>query len=350
MAFSGSVANDYDKLSEGDRPVFEYITNSVLEYVRERSSDGCGGGGGGKNSDNEIKILSLGDGTGEPGLRIASTFLNSDTTAPYFSGKCFPVTVYSTDISDQMQSVAKGKWKEKAKLQTTHQSVKVEFLKVSADDSDSLQKSFADRSIDVIILSFSLMFVPDKQKCIDECARMLKPGGRIMIAVLHEYGQITMMEKALGKLAEMHEKSTNLTVKNNESVRKAITQMKPIACLALKEPNAVEKLLAQARTEFGGEKTVAKQFSLTVKTTERLKFQFPVFANDTDSAIEVSFSHVPDDQLDNLESVWPEGKQEVLREIVRDMIESGEYVIPDETRFFLNPTQNDKKKNKKKKP
>lgn len=45
------------------------------------------------------------------------------------------------------------------------------------------QLPFADSSIDVILAMYCLEHIPDKNKCLDECLRVLKPGGRMVFTL-----------------------------------------------------------------------------------------------------------------------------------------------------------------------
>merc|ERR1712070_403460 len=39
---------------------------------------------------------------------------------------------------------------------------------------------FEDGSFDYVTMNLTLMFVPDRVKCLQECARVLKPGGKVL--------------------------------------------------------------------------------------------------------------------------------------------------------------------------
>ena len=48
--------------------------------------------------------------------------------------------------------------------------------------ADAMDLPFPDNSFDVIICQFGLMFLPDKQKGVNEAFRILKPGGRFIFS------------------------------------------------------------------------------------------------------------------------------------------------------------------------
>ena len=52
----------------------------------------------------------------------------------------------------------------------------------------------------MVVLSFSLMFVPDKAKCMATIGSLLKPGGKVLIAVLTKFGLMSCIGTALGAL------------------------------------------------------------------------------------------------------------------------------------------------------
>lgn len=47
---------------------------------------------------------------------------------------------------------------------------------------DAADTSFADNSLDVVILFEAIYYLPDAGKFVAECARVLRPGGRVLIA------------------------------------------------------------------------------------------------------------------------------------------------------------------------
>ena len=56
---------------------------------------------------------------------------------------------------------------------------------------DAIQLPFADDSYDVVMSQFALMYFPDRLAALKEMVRVLKPGGRLAIAVWGPYERAT---------------------------------------------------------------------------------------------------------------------------------------------------------------
>jgi ubiquinone/menaquinone biosynthesis C-methylase UbiE len=80
-------------------------------------------------------------------------------------------TVLGTDISGQMIEIAQQRAREQ-------QLSNVTFQRMDAETFDLPRASF-----DVVLCSLGLMYVPDPQHAVREWLRVLKPGGRVAIAV-----------------------------------------------------------------------------------------------------------------------------------------------------------------------
>lgn len=106
----------------------------------------------------DCQVLDIAAGTGQPGLSIARHL------SP--QGK-----VYITDLSSKMLQVAQ----EKAAAAGV---ANVEFR-----EADANELPFGDNSMDGVSCRFGFMFFPDMQRAANEMARVLKPGGRIAVAV-----------------------------------------------------------------------------------------------------------------------------------------------------------------------
>jgi ubiquinone/menaquinone biosynthesis C-methylase UbiE len=102
-------------------------------------------------------VLDIAAGTGEPGLTIA-TMLKG--------GK-----VIITDLSEDMLEIAKEHAKERG----------INNIETRACDVSELP--FADNTFDAISCRFGFMFFPDMLLAAKEMVRVLKPGGRIAVAV-----------------------------------------------------------------------------------------------------------------------------------------------------------------------
>lgn len=102
-------------------------------------------------------VLDIAGGTGEPGLTIASIVAD---------GK-----VIAADQAEGMLAVAR----EKAEKQHIG-NYETRIAGVS-------ELPFPDNTFDAVSCRFGLMFFPDMQEAVKEMRRVLKPGGRIAIAV-----------------------------------------------------------------------------------------------------------------------------------------------------------------------
>lgn len=104
------------------------------------------------------KVLDLACGTG------LTTLAAADSVGPGGS-------VLGTDLSGQMVAVARQR-------ATDQHLSNVTFKRMDAETLD-----FQDATFDVVLCSLGLMYVPDPQRALREWLRVLKPGGRVAIAV-----------------------------------------------------------------------------------------------------------------------------------------------------------------------
>ena len=74
-------------------------------------------------------------------------------------------TITASDLNPDMIDVAREMVKDKS----------IKWMQ-----ADAMALPFTDRSFDLVILQFGLMFFPDKQKGLNEMYRVLKPGGKII--------------------------------------------------------------------------------------------------------------------------------------------------------------------------
>jgi ubiquinone/menaquinone biosynthesis C-methylase UbiE len=109
--------------------------------------------------DRAARILDIGTGTGQVALEIAPHVLPGGQ-------------VVGVDLSDGMLSAAKSKATQRGLVQ------EVEFCRM---DGESL--GFKDRSFDVVVSLFALLHFPRPLVAVAEMFRVLRPGGRIVIAV-----------------------------------------------------------------------------------------------------------------------------------------------------------------------
>jgi ubiquinone/menaquinone biosynthesis C-methylase UbiE len=76
--------------------------------------------------------------------------------------------IVATDLNQAMLDVA---------------ATRVDSANVSLQQADALELPFADSSFDLIVCQFGLMFYPDKVKGNSEAHRVLRDGGRYLLAV-----------------------------------------------------------------------------------------------------------------------------------------------------------------------
>lgn len=102
-------------------------------------------------------VLDIAGGTGEPGFTIASMLKNG--------------RIVITDLSDKMLDIAKESAKERG------------INNIETRVCDVSELPFADNTFDAISCRFGFMFFPDMLLAAKEMARVLKPGGKIAVAV-----------------------------------------------------------------------------------------------------------------------------------------------------------------------
>lgn len=159
----------WDKFSPGWKKWDEYTMNflapmgaAIIQSLHLKSSD---------------HVLDVATGTGEPGLSIARIVSGGKVTG--------------TDLSDGMLAVAK----ERAGAQSIENYETVV--------SDVTELPFADNTFDAISCRFGFMFFPDMQRAAKELARILKPGGRIAIAVWGEPKDNVWVTVTMGTIYEI---------------------------------------------------------------------------------------------------------------------------------------------------
>ncbi len=139
----------WNKFSNGwknwDNIVMDFLSPMGKEIIRLIEPSG------------DDMVLDIAAGTGEPGLTIAGMLS---------SGK-----VISTDLSEDMLAVAKEK--------ATKRNIKNFVTKIA----DVTELPFDDNSFDAVSCRFGFMFFPDMLLAAKEIVRVLKPGGRVAIAV-----------------------------------------------------------------------------------------------------------------------------------------------------------------------
>lgn len=74
-----------------------------------------------------------------------------------------------------------------------------EGLPVSFQQADAEALPFPDRSFDVVLSTFGVMFTPDQEKAASEMSRVIRKGGRIGLASWTPEGFIGQLFKIIGK-------------------------------------------------------------------------------------------------------------------------------------------------------
>ncbi len=147
---SAAQKASWNKFSAGWRK-WDALTMGMLQAHGEAIMDHLGASG-------TCQVLDIAGGTGEPGLSIAKHLTDGGT-------------VHITDLSANMLQVAK----EKAAASGAKH---VDFR-----EADVSELPFANNSMDAVSCRHGFMFFPDMQQAANEMARVLKPGGRIAVAV-----------------------------------------------------------------------------------------------------------------------------------------------------------------------
>jgi phosphatidylethanolamine/phosphatidyl-N-methylethanolamine N-methyltransferase len=138
---NGMVAKAYDRWA----PVYDMVFGPVFDRGRKASIAAAERIGG--------RILDVGIGTG--------------IALPDYSPRN---RIFGVDISEQMLRKAHGRVTE---LGLTH----VEGLEVM----DAADLKFPDECFDVVLAQYVVTSVPDPEGALDEFARVLKPGGEIIL-------------------------------------------------------------------------------------------------------------------------------------------------------------------------
>ena len=140
QAFDGATAEAYVTIFESLAPCWKKHADLIASYP---------------NGAGEITILDIGSGPGEPSCTLAAVLPAAKITC--------------TDVSSDMLAKASARAEKKG----------VSLAAFSVCGGEDLTQ-FADASFDYITMNFALMFVPERDKCLQECARVLKPGGKVL--------------------------------------------------------------------------------------------------------------------------------------------------------------------------
>ena len=150
MKLDGTTELDFDRETVEqayDRwaPVYDLVFGGVFSKGRQAAIQATNKLGG--------RVLEVGIGTG--------------ISLPLYAPN---VRIFGTDISEEML--------KKARKRTTDQRLKnVEGLAVM----DAQELEFADDSFDVVMAQYVVTAVPNPEVALDEFARVLRPGGELII-------------------------------------------------------------------------------------------------------------------------------------------------------------------------
>ncbi len=67
-------------------------------------------------------------------------------------------------------------------LEQARERAETEGLQISFEEGDAEQLSYPDASFDAVVTMFGAMFAPQPERVVEECARVLKPGGLLAMA------------------------------------------------------------------------------------------------------------------------------------------------------------------------
>jgi SAM-dependent methyltransferase len=144
-------------------------------------------------------------------------------------------TLIATDLNEPMLAVAQ---------QTVGTGANVQWTQ-----ADMTRLRAGDGEFDVVVCQFGLMFVPDKRAALREAARVLKPGGRLLLATWRSLAHNEMIRLA------------------NEVVRSLFASEPPdfyLTQTGLGEPQTVATLLA----ESGFSQVVTEPVQKTARATD----------------------------------------------------------------------------------
>lgn len=145
-AFKKRDATSYDSLTEQ----FDYFTQRLSNPLAERMAELAVIGP-------SEAVLDIGTGTGVVALKVARIL------GP--KGK-----IYGIDLSEEMLATARGK--------AERQGQKVVFSQMDAE-----RLEFADDTFETVVSLFALLHFPDPLTALKEIYRVIKPGGRLVVAV-----------------------------------------------------------------------------------------------------------------------------------------------------------------------
>jgi len=146
MGHAQKQAEDQQKIYQRWAPVYDRVYRSILRDGHRTLARLAADAG--------ADILEIGVGTG--------------LVLSHYPRRC---RVTGIDISEHMIAKAREKI-------ARHKLFHVQQLQVM----DAHALAFDDRSFDAVCLPFVITLIPDPERALDECARVLRPGGEIILA------------------------------------------------------------------------------------------------------------------------------------------------------------------------
>ncbi|NYJ15052.1 phosphatidylethanolamine/phosphatidyl-N-methylethanolamine N-methyltransferase [Rhizobium leguminosarum] len=146
MSELGSRPEDQQKIYQRWAPVYDRVYRGLL-------------------SDGHRKLAALAAAAGTDILEVG---VGTGLTLRHYPSRC---RVTGIDISEHMIARAR----EKVRRETLQHISALEVM-----DAHALR--FADRCFDAVCLPFVITLIPEPERALDECARVLRPGGEIILA------------------------------------------------------------------------------------------------------------------------------------------------------------------------
>lgn len=153
-------------------------------------------------------------------------------------------SITCVDVSEKMVAAARARLKD--------------YANATARVADIHDLPFEDESFDVVVLFHTLTYAEHPQRALEECARVLRPGGRLVILSLdqHEHGEVT---------AAYGERSSGLsprTLRGLLTRAGLVTSCCDVACRETKKPHFEVVLTVASRpSKNPSAKTVTTQTS-----------------------------------------------------------------------------------------
>ncbi len=124
----------------------------------------------------------------ETGVRMLNVGVGTGLELPMFD-RSFQIT--SIDLSEPMLEIARKRVRDLALSNV---------IELKAMDAHNLQ--YPDAGFDMAVAPYFVTIVPDPHRCLDEMARVVRPGGEIMLVnhIAAERGPIAWAESLLAKV------------------------------------------------------------------------------------------------------------------------------------------------------